>query len=185
MGRHAEPTDGRRSALIPNRILMSWVYVNTNSSLLSGIIMHAFYDAPWGPAPGDPRSGCDRGVLHGAQRGALDRGGRRGGRLRGAESGAGKWSQATRCCAHARSIAGALTGAGARSPAPADAVLSRKSLANPAGCVTPSSSRDRPAGQGRRRNSPPSLFSLSWAEPAPRPASAARSCGSGPARTAR
>jgi membrane protease YdiL (CAAX protease family) len=33
------------AALIPYRILMSWVYVNTKSSLLSGIIMHAFYDA--------------------------------------------------------------------------------------------------------------------------------------------
>jgi membrane protease YdiL (CAAX protease family) len=33
------------AALVPYRILMSWVYVNTKSSLLSGIIMHAFYDA--------------------------------------------------------------------------------------------------------------------------------------------
>jgi hypothetical protein len=40
--------------VIPNRILMSWVYVNTNSSLLSGIIMHAFYDAPWGPCSRRP-----------------------------------------------------------------------------------------------------------------------------------
>jgi membrane protease YdiL (CAAX protease family) len=32
------------AALVPYRILMSWVYVNTKSSLLSGIIMHAFYD---------------------------------------------------------------------------------------------------------------------------------------------
>jgi membrane protease YdiL (CAAX protease family) len=33
------------AVLIPYRILMSWVYVNTDASLLSGIIMHAFYDA--------------------------------------------------------------------------------------------------------------------------------------------
>jgi uncharacterized protein len=33
------------AALVPYRILMSWVYVNTKSSLLIGIIMHAFYDA--------------------------------------------------------------------------------------------------------------------------------------------
>lgn len=34
------------AALVPYRILMSWVYINTRSSLLiGGIIMHAFYDA--------------------------------------------------------------------------------------------------------------------------------------------
>jgi membrane protease YdiL (CAAX protease family) len=33
------------AALVPYRILMSWVYVNTRSSLLIGIVMHAFYDA--------------------------------------------------------------------------------------------------------------------------------------------
>ncbi len=32
------------AALVPSRILMSWAYVNTKSSLLIGIIMHAFYD---------------------------------------------------------------------------------------------------------------------------------------------
>jgi membrane protease YdiL (CAAX protease family) len=33
------------AALVPYRILMSWVYVNTQASLLSAIVMHAFYDA--------------------------------------------------------------------------------------------------------------------------------------------
>jgi membrane protease YdiL (CAAX protease family) len=33
------------AALVPYRILMSWVYINTKSSLLMAIIMHAFYDA--------------------------------------------------------------------------------------------------------------------------------------------
>jgi membrane protease YdiL (CAAX protease family) len=98
------------AALIPYRILMSWVYVNTDASLLQRH-HHAclLRRHPGGPAPGDPRSGRDRAVLRRAQRGAVDRRGRRGGPLRGEESDAGKWSNATHCCPQARSIASALS----------------------------------------------------------------------------
>jgi membrane protease YdiL (CAAX protease family) len=32
------------AALVPYRLLMSWAYANTDSSLLIGVVMHAFYD---------------------------------------------------------------------------------------------------------------------------------------------